>query len=167
RVPIALSLLDARKANFLAPLAGEEVDPVHEAHPVAAGAHDERARPRAVGEELHAAQEVAVRDTRRGHDRLAGREVVEREDAVHVLDALGAGALDLRPRRRPELRLELAAETAERGGRDDGLPRAADADREVVVRAADRGRDRGRDVAVLDELDARARGADLLDQVVV
>src|SRR5204863_2306041 len=61
----------------------------------------------------------------------------------------------------------LAAEAAEGGRREDRLPRAADADREVVVRAADRGGDRGRDVAVLDELDPRSRVADLLDQVVM
>src|ERR671936_1800610 len=63
--------LIAEEADFLAPLAGEEVDPVDEAHPIAARAHDERARPGAVGEELHAAEEVAVRDAGRGHDRLA------------------------------------------------------------------------------------------------
>ena len=72
-----------------------------------------------------------------------------------------------RARRRPELRLHLAAEAAERGRGEHGLPRAADADREVVVRAADRGGDRRGHVAVLDQLDAGAGVADLLDQVVV
>src|SRR5438105_3488785 len=158
---------DAGQADFLAPLAGEEVDPVDEAHPVAARAHDERARPGAVGEELDAAQEVAVRDAGRGDDRLSGRQVVEREDAVHVLDPLLARPFDLAPGRRPELCLDLAAEAAQRGGRHDGLARAADPDREMVVRATDRGRDRGGDVAVLDELDAGAGGSDVLDQVVV
>ena len=72
-----------------------------------------------------------------------------------------------RRERRPELRLQLAAEAAERRGGQHRLPRAADPDREVVVRAADRRGDRGGDVAVLDQLDPRAGGADLLDQVVV
>ena len=67
----------------------------------------------------------------------------------------------------PELGLQLAAETAEGSRREHRLPGAADPDREVVVRAADRGGDRGGDVAVLDELDSRAGVADLLDQVVV
>ena len=40
-------------------------------------------------------------------------------------------------------------------------------DREVIVRAADRGGDRGGYVAVLDQLDSSARGPDLLDQVVM
>ena len=69
--------------------------------------------------------------------------------------------------RRPELSLHLAAEAAQRGGGQHRLPRAADPDREVVVRAADRRRDRRGHVAVLDQLDARAGVADLLDQVVV
>jgi hypothetical protein len=47
------------------------------------------------------------------------------------------------------------------------LARAADADREMVVRSADRGGDGRRHVAILDELDAGARRPDLLDQVVV
>src|SRR5207248_3290744 len=100
----------------------------------AARAHDERAGAGAVGEVLHAPQEVAVRDAGGGDDRFPGREVVEGEDAVHVVDALLPGALDLGPGRRPQLRLDLAAEAAKGRGRDDGLARAADADGEVVVR---------------------------------
>ncbi len=76
-------------------------------------------------------------------------------------------SLDLGPARRPELRLQLAAEAAQRRRRQHCLARAADPDREMVVRAAHRGADRRRDVTVLDQLDARARRADLLDQVVV
>src|SRR3954471_9458969 len=74
-----------QKADFLAALAGEEVDPVHEAHPVAARAHDERVRPRAVGQEAHAAQQVAVGDARRDHDHLARREILDREQPLEVL----------------------------------------------------------------------------------
>src|SRR5581483_2903849 len=83
------------------------------------------------------------------------------------LDAVLARALDLPPRRRPELRLHLAAEAAERSGTEDRLARPADPDREVVVRAADRAGDGGGDRAVLDQLDPGTGGADLLDQVVV
>src|SRR4051794_28095185 len=102
--------LKARKTDFLAALTREEVDAVGEAHPVAARAHDERRGQRAVGQVAHAAQQVAVRDARRGEDHLAGREVVAAEDALDVLDPLLARRLDLAARRRPELRLELAAE---------------------------------------------------------
>src|SRR5579884_2165247 len=79
----------------LAPLAGEEVDAVDEAHPVAAGAHHERVRPGAVGEEADAAQQVAVRDARRRDDHVAGREVLGAEDAAVVLDARLGQLVDL------------------------------------------------------------------------
>src|SRR5581483_2240813 len=158
---------EAEEANLLAPLAGEEVDAVVEADPVAPGAHDERVRPCAVRQEADAAEEVAVRDARRGDDDLAGGQVLRREDLLHVLDAELARGLDLPPRGRPELRLQLAAEAAERPGGQHGLPRPADSDREVVVRAADRRGDRRRHRPVLDQLDPRPRSPDLLDQVVV
>src|SRR6266540_3167827 len=89
--------LDPRQSHFLAPLAGEEVDAVDEAHPVAAGAHDERVRRGAVGEKADAAQEIAVGDSGSGHDHVAGREVVDAEDAGDVVDAVLAGRLDLAP----------------------------------------------------------------------
>ena len=75
--------------------------------------------------------------------------------------------LDLPPGRRPELRLELAAETAKSSRGHHRLSRAADPDREVVVRAADGRRDGGGHGAVGDELDARAGAPDVLDQVLV
>src|SRR4029077_217934 len=82
----ASSRLETEQAHLLLALAREEVDAVDEAHPVAAGAHHERMRPGAVGEEADAAEEVAVRNARRGHDHLAGREIVDREDAAVVID---------------------------------------------------------------------------------
>jgi hypothetical protein len=48
--------LEPEQPHFLAPLAREEVDAVDEAHPVAARAHEQRLRARAVGEETDAAQ---------------------------------------------------------------------------------------------------------------
>ena len=57
---------------------------------------------------------------------------------LHVLVAVLARLCDLTAGDRPELGLELAAEAAQRGGGDHRLARAADADREVVVRAANR-----------------------------
>src|SRR5215210_9087644 len=86
--------LEAGETDFLAALALEEVDALREAHPVAAHAHHERVRPRAVGAEAHATQEIAVGDSRRADDRLAGRQVVGREDLVDVVDALVPRLLD-------------------------------------------------------------------------
>ena len=74
---------------------------------------------------------------------------------------------DLGAARWPELRLQLAAEAAQRRRGEDRLAGSADPDREMVVRSADGSADRCSHVAVLDQLDARARGADLLDQIVV
>src|SRR4051795_5992922 len=159
--------LVAQETHFLAPLAGEEVDAVDEPDPVAARAHEQRMRSRAVGEKADAAQQVAVRDAGRSDDHLAGREILGTEDALVVEDPGLAQLVDLPAGGGPELRLQLAAQAAQRGGREYGLPRAADPDREMVVRAADRRGDRRGHVAVLDELDPRARVADLLDQVVV
>src|SRR5207244_2713245 len=146
-------LLDRGEADLLAALAAEEVDPVDEPHPVTARAHDERPRAAAVGVELDAAEQVSRRHARRDDDHLARSEIVDREDAVYVLDAVCAHVLDLAPRRGPELGLDPPAETAERRGGQDRLPRAADPDREVVVRAADGRGDRRGDVAILDQLD--------------
>src|SRR5262249_48466702 len=159
--------LVAEQPYFLAPLAREEVDPVRETHPVAARAHHERVRARGVREEAHAAQKVAVRDAGRRDDDLTRCELLRGEDTGWVVDPELARLLDLAARRRPQLRRHLAAEAAERGGGHDRLPRAADPDCEVVVRAADRRRDRGGDSPVLNQLDSRARRTDVLDEVVV
>src|SRR3954453_1354189 len=76
--------LVARQAYFLAPFSREEVDAVHEAHPVAAGAHHERMRPRAVGLEADSAQQVAVRDARRDPHNLPGGEGGGGEEPPHT-----------------------------------------------------------------------------------
>src|SRR4051812_50224076 len=91
--------------DFLAPVAREEVDAVDEPDPVAARAHDERVRPRGVAEEADAAQQVAVRDAGGDDDHLLRRQVVDREDAVDVVDPVRQRVLDLRPAGRPWLRL--------------------------------------------------------------
>src|SRR5689334_9276310 len=108
--------MDARltEPDFLASFPREEVDPVDEAHPVAARAHDERVRARRVGEEADAAQQVSVRHAGGCDDHVLRCEVVDREDALDVVDAVVSRPGDLGPPRRPQLRLQLAAEAAER-----------------------------------------------------
>src|SRR3954454_25125334 len=155
--------LIAEKPHFLAPLAGEEVDAVDEPDPVAARAHEQRMRSRAVGEKADAAQQVAVRDAGRSDDHLARREILGTEDALVVEDPGLSQLVDLPAGGGPELRLQLAAQAAQRGGREQGLPGAADTDREVVVRAADRRGDRRCDGAVRDGLAPRARVTYVLD----
>src|SRR5438270_9979960 len=108
--------LVAEEPHFLAPLPREEVDPVDETHPVAPGAHDERVRAGGICEKAHAAQEIAIRHAGRNDDHLARRELLRREDTRRIVDAGLARLLDLAPRRRPQLRLQLAAQTAQGGG---------------------------------------------------
>src|SRR5919108_5728795 len=79
---VAMRPMLAQQAYFLAPLSREEVDPVDEAHPVAAGAHDQRVRPRRVGEEADAAEQVAARNAGGDDDHLPVRELVGGEDAI-------------------------------------------------------------------------------------
>src|SRR5439155_16951193 len=61
--------------------------------------------------------------------------------------------------------LDGAAGTTDRGGGDDALRGAADAQQHVDAAIRDGGLDAGRDVAVGDELDACAGGADLLQDL--
>src|SRR5262249_56329359 len=100
-------------------------------------------------------------------DAIALDQLLRHEDTRGIVDSELARLLDLAPGCRPQLRLHLAAETAEGSRGHDRLARPADPDGEVVIRAADRRGDRGSDSPVLDQLDAGARGADVLDQVVV
>src|SRR3954462_852295 len=95
--------------DFLPAVTREEVDPVHEPHPVAACAHDERVGARGVAEEADAAQEVAVGNPGRDDDPLLRGEVVDREDALDVLDPVLLRLLDLGAPGRPELSLELTS----------------------------------------------------------
>src|SRR5262249_40668853 len=106
--------LKAVKPNLLTPVSAEEVNPVHEADPVAAGAPDDGVRARAVGVVAHTPQQVTVRGPRRGDDCLPGRELLGREDVRAVVDSLLARLLDLPAGRRPQLGLQLAAEAAQR-----------------------------------------------------
>ena len=68
---------------------------------------------------------------------------------------------------RPESALDRAAEALDRGRRDDALRRPADAHQHVDAGPRPARGDRGRDVTVADQVHARARVAQLRDQLVV
>src|SRR3954466_5680355 len=89
--------------HFLTAVPGEEVDAVHEANPVATGAHDERVRAGRISEEADPAEQVSVRAAGRGDDHLAGRQVIDREDLLEIVDPVFARLFDLGSCRRPEL----------------------------------------------------------------
>ena len=63
--------------------------------------------------------------------------------------------------------LHLAADRAQRRGREHALGRAADAEIDVDAAVGPRGRDHAGDVAVADQADAGARLADLRDQLLM
>ncbi len=130
--------------------------------------HHERMRPCAATEEADALEQVAGgHPGRREHEVLARRQVLGRVDPVLVAVAHPRAAFPLLVVAVAEARLDLATEATQRGGRDDALRRAADAHDGVDAGARDRAGDGGRQVAVADELDARAGRPDLGDQVVV
>ena len=111
--------------------------------------------------DAHAAQERAARDAGRGdEDVVAGDEVVRGEDAVDVVAGVDE-RLPLLVVARPEPALDRAAEALDRGGGDDAFRRAADAHQHVDAGERLRRGDRGRDVAVADQVDARAGLAQL------
>ena len=68
---------------------------------------------------------------------------------------------------RPEPALDDAVEALHRAGGDDALRGAADAEQQVDAGALAGGHDRAGHVAVGDELDPGAGGADLVDQLLV
>ena len=111
----------------------------------------------------------AVGDAGRDEEDVrAGRQVALGVDALRVRDAHRLHALFLaRAWSGTRRRLHAAVEAAERRRGEHALGRAADAHDGVHVRAAHGGRDAGREVAVADQLDARAGLADVVDQLLV
>ena len=91
-------------------------------------------------------------------------EVVGDEHAVEVVAEVERGAA-LVVVAGPEPALDRAAEALDARRGDHAFGRAADAEQHVDAGVAPRDRDRAGDVAVLDELDARAGLAALADDV--
>src|SRR5207344_1566706 len=93
-------------------------------------------------------------------------EVIRGEDAVKpVPGILGGDALLVVAG--PEPALDLASHALQRGGGDDALGRAPDAEEDVDAGVRPGRGDGAVDVAVGDEADARTCFADLADQVEV
>ena len=156
----------SQQPDLLASFAREEVDPVHEPHPVAARAHDERVR-RALSVRKRTPRRRSPFETPVAATitSLGARSSIVKTRSTSSIPCSG------RARSRSRSSARAAPGSRRRGSEarppQDRLSRAADPDREVVVRPADRCGDGGGHVAVLDQLDAGACGADLLDQVVM
>src|SRR4051794_14218697 len=162
----ALSVLlesDPRRAVTV-----EHVDSVDEADLLGLVGHHQRVRAGAATEEADALEQVAGGDAGRGEDEVvARREVLGAIDTRLVAVTHPRAAFALLVAAIAEPRLDLAAEATQRRGCDHALRRATGAHDRVDAGARDRARDRGREIAVTDELDSRARGADLFDERVV
>src|SRR6185295_2651776 len=129
---------------------------------------------RAAAEEADAPQQLAVGDAGGAEENLVtwgevlglvdSGEVVEAESLEPLLLRLLlllVGVVGL------EAGLDLAAEAAHGRSGDDSLGSAADADDRVDAGAAYGGGDAGREVAVRDQTDAGAGGADVRDELLV
>ncbi len=99
-------------------------------------------------------------------DILARDEVVREENAIEIV-ALVDERLALLRAARPELALDAASDALQRSGGDHSLGRAADPVQQVDAGLRPGGGDRRGDVAVADQVDARACLAKLPDQLVV
>src|SRR4029453_1993721 len=104
---------------------------------------------------------------RREDERVARRELLRVIDALLVAVAHRRATRPLLVAAIPESRLDLAAEAAQRGSGQHAFRRAADPHHRVDAGALDRAADRGRQVAIADQLDPRSGRTDLLDQGLV
>src|SRR5215210_2814766 len=132
-----------------------------------AGAHHDRLGLDAAAADADAAEKRAARDAGGSDEDVVPRDqVVGREDAVDVVPALDE-LLPLLVVPRPELALDRPAEALDRGSGDDAFGGAADPHQHVDAGERLGGGDRGRDVAVANEVHARAGVPQLADQPLV
>src|SRR5712692_84088 len=132
-------------------------------------------------EETHAAHERSVGHTRgRENDLLAWREIVGVVNLVRIGYAHRLQALDDLRRGRHfvfihaesirienQARLNLAVQTLDRRGGQHAFGRAPNTDTRVNICACYRRRNSGREIAVRDQTNARARGAGVIDYLFV
>src|SRR5881392_2868435 len=157
------SVLPSRELRQLAQ-GMSRLDPAHGA---GARAHDDRVGDRPVLYIPNAAQERAGSYPGRRHeDVVAPHEVAGRQHATDFVARLGE-PLALLVVAWPEPALHAAADTSEGAGGDDPLRRPPDAVEDVDARLGPRRGDRRCDIPVADQVDPRARLAQLADQVVV
>src|SRR4051794_16696107 len=144
------------------------MDRVDEPDAVRLQRHEQRRRADAAAEEADAAQEVAVGDASGAEDDVvAGGELGRVVNLVAVDVAHRLEAFLLPFFQRLEAALHASVQAAHRGGGEYALGRAAYAHRGVDAGPAHGGGDAGGEIAVGDQLDARARFADLRDEIVM
>src|SRR3989442_1163955 len=144
------------------------MDAVDKADLAGAQGHDHRRSSHAFAEEAHTLHQRAFGDARGGENQLlAGSQVFGFVDFVLVLDAHTRDAffqfrlVDDQPAE------HVTIQAADGGGRDDAFGRAARAHDGMHAGADDGGSDARRKIAIADQLDARARGANIGNQPLV
>src|SRR6478735_1234716 len=146
-------------------VAVEHVDGVDEADLLGSVGHHQRMGPRPATEEADALEQIAGRHTGGREDEILARgEVLGPVDALLVPMAHPGATLAFIVAAIAEAGLDLATEATQRRGGDDALRCAAGPHHGMDAGARDGARDRGRQVAVADELDPRAGLLDLGDQ---
>src|SRR5262245_10743811 len=145
-----------------------DVDAVDEPDAMRLVLHDDRAGPHAVSEESHAAHERAVGDTGGGEDDARpGGEILRSIDPLEVGNAHGAAPVFVLRLVDHQSREDLAIQAAHRRGGQHALWRPARAHDGMDAAADDGCRNPGREIAVANEPDSRAGGADVVDELLV
>jgi len=127
-----------------------------------------RAHPDAVAEEPHALEQAAIGDAGGGEDDvLAARQILRPVDALGIGDPHRLAARFVFRLGDDETCEDLAVEAAHGRRREHTFRRTARAHHGVDAAARDRGGDACREVAITDEADARAGGADVGDELLV
>jgi len=140
------------------------VDRIDEAHLALFEGHDQGMSADAVAEKAHATEDAAVSDARAGEDDLpAGGEIFSFVDTLGIADAHFGQALLMLGLADHQARKHFPIQAAQRGGSEHAFGRAAGAHDGVDASANDGSRDTGGKIAIADQANARARGADLLD----
>src|SRR5580658_9831600 len=130
--------------------------------------HDQRVRARSVAEKADASKHPAASDAGTGeNDALSGRQVRGVVNALWILDAHLGHTFVMLGLCGHQTSQDLTVQTAQGCGSEHAFGSAADAHHSVHVCPANRSSDSGGEVAVSDELNARAGGSNIVDQLFV
>ena len=141
---------------------------IDEAHLAFLEIHDQGMSAGAIAEETHAAEDIAVGDAGAGEDDLAaGSEIFGFVNALGVSDAHFGQAFLMFGLADHQARQHLAIEATQRRGGEHAFGGAACAHDSMNAGADDGRGDAGGKIAVADQADARAGGANIFDELLV
>src|SRR6266852_4229953 len=145
-----------------------EMDGFDEAHLALVQSEDHGGGANALAEEPHSFQKIAVGHAGTGKDHfLAGREVVGVVDALGIHDPHFFKARLVLRFAYHQPREDLAVQTAQSRGGENAFGSSAGPHHHVHTSANNSGGNSRREIAIADEPDARARGANIRDELFV